>query len=1176
MYKVIEILNRILKAKNNLPYSNLSPKSDIEDKEKYFEALKWAIKNNEKIHNIAITGTYGSGKSSIINSFFQKNKRIKKLSISMASFNGEKMTKEEIERSILQQLFYKVKDKKIHYSRFKKINNEKKRKTIFIILITFALFIAIGYSGLKLFNPTEYSNVESYYKYLNDIYKTQELIKYALVFVISSIIVIYSIVRYIIKRIKLSKIKIKNVEINIENSSNESVFNKYLDEIIYFFEVTKYRVVIFEDLDRLNNKEIFTKLRELNILLNNSEVVRKNITFIYAVKDDIFSDSNERTKFFDFILPIIPFINSNNSKEILVPKLRKMGINISEEFEASFLDNISIYINDMRILNNICNEFYIYKNNLLDSIESQKLFAIIVYKNLLPTEFEELQNNEGIIYNIFLNKSNIIKDLTSNLDKKIEELKIKKDNIEKESIESLQELKKYVIGELTIKVGLYQDRFSIENTDYTIKNIMEESFDIENFKNSTIKKYVYNTPTCKFNELLDGKILLRIENIKNKKECAKSKLLEEINLKKENCNKITEMKISELIQEFVFDDVINKNKYGEIDDLTRYLISNGYIDENYEDYINYFHEGSLNKSDKIFVQKVNAKRKIEYDYPIKNKENAIDIIEKAQFKSKSILNFDILDYLLNNTNYKDKKDTLINNIIDETDKSKDFIIQYKKHNRSINIFINEICKKWHTIWKYIENNDEFIDKLEYLIDILKFANITDLISINEITPLNEAINEYPDLISYFKTKEEIDKLKEIFKNIEIKISNISEKCKNLEIFDYIENEKYYEINIKMIKMILNKKMTKGIENIDTQNYTCIINSNDNIFILNIEENIEKYVKEVFLKLNTNTKEDEDSIIKLINNSKISEELKEEILQKEEIIFENISAIETKYWKLLLHKNKIKPTWNNVIKYYEQYEMDNDLIQFLNTNIEISAIKINSSDEELNKKISSDIMNTENLNVELVQAIKYTYNRFDFSKISRERSKKILKYRKINCTLETYNSLRENYKDMIDELVKNDIYRISKDSKYEFDNEDIFVILNDNIIGLKDKVELIKNRENTIECSSKEEAERVADILLKTKSKYIPTAELLNKVFIYRIPQDNKIKILTKYIESLTEEEIGTLLSNIGYPYSEIPQKNKNPYIQLDNILLNKIRKFSYISKIKPERNGYRIYKKREN
>ena len=436
----------------------------------------------------------------------------------MASFNGENISEEEIEKSILQQLFYKIKDKKIHYSRFKKINNEKRRKTILIIAIILILFIAIGYSGLKLFNPTWYNNMKSYYEYLKNIYKAEELVKYILTFFISSFIVIYSIIRYAIKRIKLSKIKIKDVEINIEKGSNESAFNKYLDEIIYFFEVTKYRVVIFEDLDRLNNREIFIKLRELNNLLNNSEIIKRNITFIYAVKDDVFSNSNERTKFFDFIIPIIPFINSNNSKEILMRKLEKMGININEQFDINFLDNISIYINDMRILSNICNEFYTYKDNLLESIELQKLFAIIVYKNLLPTEFAKLQDNEGSIYNIFLNKDDIVKNITKKLNEDIKEEKIKKVNIEKETIQSIQELKKYIIGEVAIKVGIYQDQFSIGNTDYTISQIMDETFDIDIFNDSTIKRYNYGYPSCKFSELLDGKILSRIENIRSREK----------------------------------------------------------------------------------------------------------------------------------------------------------------------------------------------------------------------------------------------------------------------------------------------------------------------------------------------------------------------------------------------------------------------------------------------------------------------------------------------------------------------------------------------------------------------------------------------------------------------------------------------------------------------------------
>ncbi len=35
--------------------------------------------------------------------------------------------------------------------------------------------------------------------------------------------------------------------------------------------------------------------------------------FIYLVKDDIFNNAESRVKFFDIIIPVIPFITTNNS-----------------------------------------------------------------------------------------------------------------------------------------------------------------------------------------------------------------------------------------------------------------------------------------------------------------------------------------------------------------------------------------------------------------------------------------------------------------------------------------------------------------------------------------------------------------------------------------------------------------------------------------------------------------------------------------------------------------------------------------------------------------------------------------------------------------------------------------------------------------------------------------------
>jgi len=66
--------------------------------------------------------------------------------------------------------------------------------------------------------------------------------------------------------------------------------------------------VIFEDIDRFENTEIFVKLRELNNIINNSKQISRKVVFVYAIRDDMFIDK-ERTKFFYFIVPVIPYIN---------------------------------------------------------------------------------------------------------------------------------------------------------------------------------------------------------------------------------------------------------------------------------------------------------------------------------------------------------------------------------------------------------------------------------------------------------------------------------------------------------------------------------------------------------------------------------------------------------------------------------------------------------------------------------------------------------------------------------------------------------------------------------------------------------------------------------------------------------------------------------------------------
>ena len=98
------------------------------------------------------------------------------------------------------------------------------------------------------------------------------------------------------------------------------MLNEELEFIIKAINIAKYKYIIFEDLDRYNNPEIFEKLRDLNITLNSA--LKQKIKFIYAIRDEVFMGEN-RTKFFDFIIPVVPYVSYENSGEELLKIIKK-------------------------------------------------------------------------------------------------------------------------------------------------------------------------------------------------------------------------------------------------------------------------------------------------------------------------------------------------------------------------------------------------------------------------------------------------------------------------------------------------------------------------------------------------------------------------------------------------------------------------------------------------------------------------------------------------------------------------------------------------------------------------------------------------------------------------------------------------------------------------------------
>lgn len=124
---------------------------------------------------------------------------------------------------------------------------------------------------------------------------------------------------------------------------------------------------------------------------------------------------------------MIPVINPSNSKDILKAALNERGLE-DNVIKDGDLRDMAFFVQDMRILTNIANEFQQYREKLCtgnnQKLNLTKLLAMIVYKNYYPKDFAMLHRREGKVYNCIKEKPNFAKGALDEIAKKEETLKM--------------------------------------------------------------------------------------------------------------------------------------------------------------------------------------------------------------------------------------------------------------------------------------------------------------------------------------------------------------------------------------------------------------------------------------------------------------------------------------------------------------------------------------------------------------------------------------------------------------------------------------------------------------------------------------------------------------------------------------------------------------------------------
>ncbi len=951
-------------------FNALTPEVLNENKKIYTEALDYAFGNSD-IKNIAITGIYGAGKSTVWNTYVHQKGLSNLITVSLGKYKNNisdddslkevTMTKlatsetdgakdklrnenqrtvnidddNRVERQLINQILSQIESKKIPLSKY----GFKSNKSIPNICLQSLAFLSIICSILLWITR------DTFLPFVNELHKnfggTSLILLCSLLLFVPLFYYLYIFYRG--NKFRISKITFKGAEANVnDDKSDESVLDRDIKELVYLLRSSGTKIVVFEDLDRYNSTSIYTKLRELNFLLNHYVMIsgdKKPVRFIYMLKDSLFFSKN-RTKFFDFILPIVPIVDSKTSENELIELFKA----VENAPDRSVLADISLYVDDMRLLKNIVNEYIVYSKVIplgqID-LDSNKLFALITLKNIFPNEFDLLQEDKGFIRTVFdkleSNKREVALNLKKELEKINENVKFINSRIENDKFEAMAliisaDVRPYNNQYKTMPQFLKEWSQTPDNSvtiqypsgrqSYTYNNFVDRYVLTDDKKKALIEKFPedFSSEINKLN-LDREKIKKQIKDI-------------EIYSYKELISIMTAEQKDELFSIDGF-DIVESHYFP----LIRVLILDGLLDETYWYYKGNFNvdrSNILKRNDTIYVKGLKEGKELDIFLDVETPEQIINRLKLTDFSRDNILNKKVLKTCIEKNNVKCV--IAIADSVDVNDKYEDLVKILDEFDLELvrtysNILINDKSDRLVSTLEYCE--DESVETFKNIL-ISVVTNTT--ITLDDLVVFKEYIEQNENIISLI-TEGQFDVFIDNIRSAGIKFEDASKANCDKARLVAVEQIQAYKLNVGNLIFITEAILEKTI------NYGSLLNEIYKSLQLSsskeyIEDNFSSIVSDYIdeNKSEKNYANNEEILFKILN-SDISDEHKFEYVEKNETVISKLDdlqndSVTTKILDCLLRKNKVKFCSDNIAAYCNMVEeYSNDFIEYIDNNLD---------------------------------------------------------------------------------------------------------------------------------------------------------------------------------------------------------------------------------------------------
>lgn len=980
--------------------------------------------------------------------------------------------------------------------------------------------------------------------------------------------------------LSIKKFSLKNAEIETEDKSKESVFNKHLAEIVYFFQETPCDIVIIEDLDRFGKTEIFTKIREINQLINANPDVRprkkKPIVFLFAIRDDLFK-GKDRTKFFDLLIPVIPFVSAGNAYDVLHNKLEKARLR--EGLEDKFLRQVTVYVTDNRHLVNIVNEYSVYRSTLSDSnLNPNKLFAIILYKVFFPSDFGKLHMNQGVL-------ANLVGELQVRRRKKREEFsqKLKQINdAEQQAREGRVHSREALVSAY---VGFIQRRHNGQIRAVRTSGGQETSIyaDAESIlasvqKNSDIR--IQNTHNHQWVQLSRAELEQAIHPGLSVEDRLRE-IDRVVQLEKEGTatarveveRELRDVRYLPMKRVFSAEEIAERLSDFEHGDLFVYLVTAGYLGEDYDDYTSYFHKGATTRVDREFVQRFNRGDEIDFGEKIDTPSEILLILDDGLFGKPQGFNTTMVDHVLGKAGDVHPS-RLIEGLKAFPNEAFRFLEAYYVEGKHTEKLLRRLIEAWEDFFEAAAGCE---NPLPHVKEILKAALDNTIAAMRHPSKFTQLIERSsPDIFDCPELAERLPLLKKSGLLIsDISFPRLSDNVRSNAIKDVTEPA-LWKITPMNVATILE---WHGVEAEAAQSEMFLsLESAPPAVFSHVQEHINDFVENCFLEVDSTIEEPQEGVEKLLSVQGLEENLGEQVIARQDARLKFLK-VPKHFWATIVEEEKFVIDWQN----FEEMLVETDNFQQLTPIFRSPDVvsELAKDRKEISPKLFNLLVDFDGMELESYQKLIGA----DLGKIAEfptaidhEKKLHLIRSGMIQFSKEAYDWLQGDPSLRV-ALIEEQFSTFAENLEdWRIEEEELAGILKLRI-PRDAKRKLLLNA-GTVECERDQDLQiEVVQILASHNTAIDDFDDDFVERVISVVCECDAVKLLIMMMPKWDEVRVMSNLEAIGAPYEGIAEYGKRPLIpesEVNLALADTLQNRGFISQFKQEEKGLRIFTKRKD